>query len=189
MLCEAEGRVSGLSLRGAARVLALAYLLNPVTFAQGYAMPHLVAGDPAGTVANMAAHPHLFGAAILSYFFSALGDVAMAWGLYILLAPVNRALAVLGATLQWVYAAAWLAAISQLGVLYRLVDVPDYGGQIKVADMPAQAAQLLAGYRSGWGLALVLFGLHLVVTGWLIARSTYLPRWIGWLLLRAGGRG
>ena len=36
------------------------------------------------------------------------------------------------------------------------------------------------------GLSLVFFGLHLVVTGWLIARSTYLPRWIGWLLFVAG---
>ena len=49
-----------------------------------------------------------------------------------------------------------------------------------------QIAELLGAYRSGWGLTLILFGLHLVVTGWLIARSSYLPRWLGWLLFVDG---
>jgi Domain of unknown function (DUF4386) len=35
-------------------------------------------------------------------------------------------------------------------------------------------------------MGLIFFGLQLVVTGWLIARSTYLPRWLGWLLFVDG---
>ena len=180
---EVKGIVS---LRIAALVAGLAYLLNPVTFAEAYAMPRLVASDPVWTIANLTAHPHLFSAAIVSYVVSALGDVVIAWALYVLLAPVDRALAVLGSLLQLVYAAVWLAAISNLGLLYRLISVPDYARHIGAAELPLQAVELLGRYRSGWGLGLVLFGLHLVITGWLFARSTYLPRWLGWLLFIDG---
>jgi len=88
--------ISGISLREAAVIAGLAYLLNPVTFAEYNAMPRLVVSSGAQTVANIAAHPHLFSAVVLCYFFSLLGDVAIAWALYVLLAPVNRALSLLG---------------------------------------------------------------------------------------------
>jgi predicted membrane protein len=87
--------VNGLSLRKAALVTGVAYLLNPVLFAEAYAMPHLVASEAAQTVGNMAMHPHLFSAAVLSYFVGALMDLVIAWSLYVLLTPVNRALALL----------------------------------------------------------------------------------------------
>ena len=172
--------------QAAALVAGFTYLLNPVTFAEGYAMPRLIAAEPAQTVANLSAHPHLFVAAVLSYFVSALGDLVMAWALYTLLLPVNRALASLASLLQIVYAAMWLAAISNLGLIYRLIAIPDYARHLSAAELPVRVAELLGLYRSGWGLSLVLFGLHLVLTGWLIARSSYLPRWLGWLLFVDG---
>lgn len=177
---------NSMSLRSAALVAGLAYLLNPVTFAEVYAMPRLMASEPAQRITNLEAHPHLFGAAIIAYAISALGDVVTAWALYHLLAPVHRALAILGSLLQLAYAAVWLSAIANLGLLYRLVDIPDYAQHTKAAELSFQAVGLLGSYRSGWGLGLILFGLHLVVTGWLIARSTYLPRWLGWLLFVDG---
>ncbi len=176
----------GLSLKQAALVAGFTYLLNPVTFAEAYVMPRLISAAPAETVKNLTAHPHLFSAAVLSYVASAIGDVVMAWALYALLRPINRALAMLGSLLQLVYAAAWLAAIANLGLIYRLVAVPDYSRHTSAAGLPLQIAELLGAYRSGWGLSLILFGLHLVVTGWLIARSSYLPRWLGWLLFVDG---
>ena len=184
--CNDENRTSGLSLRQAALVAGLTYLLNPVTFAEAYVMPRLISVDPAETLRNLTAHPHLFSAAVLSYLISAVGDVVMAWALYLLLQPINRALAVLGSVLQLVYAAAWLAALSNLGLIYRLVAVPAYARHTSAVGLSLQIAELLGAYYSGWGLSLVLFGLHLVVTGWLIARSSYLPQWIGWLLFLAG---
>ena len=179
-------RVSGLSLRQAAMITGITYLLNPVTFAEAYAMPHLVVPDAAQTMANMAAHPHLFSAAVLSYFFSLLGDVVFAWSLYVLLAPVNRALSLLASFLQLVYAAVSLAAVSGLGLLYRLLVIPEYSKHVNASELPVRGMLLLGGFRSGWGLGLILFGLHLVLVGWLIARSTYLPKWLGWLLFLDG---
>lgn len=87
--------MSGLTLRQAALITGITYLLNPVTFAEGYAMPRLMVADASQTVINIVAHPHLFLSSVLSYFFSLLGDIVCAWTLYVLLAPVNRALSLL----------------------------------------------------------------------------------------------
>jgi len=179
-------RVGGLTLRQAALIAGFTYLLNPVTFAEAYAMPHLVVSDAGQTVANIAAHPHLFSAAVLSYFFSLLGDVIFAWSLYVLLAPVNRALSLLAAWLQLSYAAVSIAAVSNLGLLYRLLVIPSYSGKMIAGTLPVQGILLLGAFRSGWGFGLILFGLHLVVLGWLMARSSYLPKWLGWLLFIDG---
>ena len=179
-------RVSGLSLRQAAFITGITYLLNPVPFAEFYAMPHLSGSSGAQSVSNIAAHPHLFSAAVLSYFISLLGDVVIAWALYVLLAPVNRALSLLGSWLQLTYAAMSLAGVSNLGLLYRLVTLPEYRERVTAGALPDQAVLLVGAFRSGWNSALILFGLHLVIIGFLIARSTYLPRWLGWLLVADG---
>lgn len=183
---ETVSHTHKVSLRTAALITGVAYLLNPVLFAEAYAMPHLVASDSAQTVANMAMHPHLFSSAILCYFGGALMDLVIAWSLYLLLAPVHRAIALLGSLLQVGFAVVWLAALSNLGLLYRLVCIPAYSRQISAAELPVRAVELVGGFRSGWGLGLILFGLHLAVTGWLLARSSYLPRWMGWLLFADG---
>ena len=40
--CSDESRISGLSLRQAALVAGITYLLNPVTFSEAYVMPRLI---------------------------------------------------------------------------------------------------------------------------------------------------
>lgn len=92
----------------------------------------------------------------------------------------------LGSLLLLVYAAVWLAAISNLGLMYRLIAVPAYSRHTSAAGLPSKIAELLGACHSGWGLSVILLGLHLVVTGWLIARSSYLPRWLGHLLFVDG---
>lgn len=178
--------LSGISLRQAAVIAGVAYLLNPVPFAEFYAMPHLVTPNGTETVANIAAHPQLFSAAVLAYAVSLLEDVVTAWALYVLLAPVNRALSLLASWLQLTYAAMSLAAVSNLGLLYRLVVLPEYHERVTTAALPDQAELLVGAFRSGWYLGLILFGFHLVLVGLLMARSSYLPRWLGWLLVLDG---
>ena len=55
---------------------------------------------------------------------------------------------------------------SNLGLFYKLVNIPDYARHVSAAELPSQAVILLGSFRSCWGLGLILFGLHLVVTEW-----------------------
>lgn len=84
------------------------------------------------------------------------------------------------------YAAVLLAAVANLRLLYRLLVIPGHSGHVSAGDLPGQGVLPLGAFRSGWGLGLILFGLHLVLLGWLMARSSYLPRWLGWLLFVDG---
>ena len=88
-------------MRQAALIAGFAYLLNPVTYAE-YVYPKLViTGNAEQTVRNISTHGGLFLAALFCYLVSFIGDVVIAWALYVLLAPVNRALSLLTAWFQF----------------------------------------------------------------------------------------
>jgi len=157
-----------------------------VTFAEYYVMPRLVAASPARTLANLQAHTLLYGGAVLAYFGQLLGDIVMAWALYVLLLPVNRAVSLLASWLQLVYAAMSLSAVENLALAHRLLFVRDYAGLFPPDALAAQVRMQIGGFRAGWSLGLVIFGMHLIVTGILFARSSYLPRWLGWVLIADG---
>jgi hypothetical protein len=120
-----SNRYEGITLRQAALVAGVAYLLNPVSYAEFSIYPKLVAAnDAAQTVQNISAHLGLFAAAILCYIISFIGDVVTAWALYVLLAPVNRMLSLLAAWCQLVYAGGALCSVFSLLNVYHLLINP-----------------------------------------------------------------
>jgi len=179
-------RNQGMTLRRAALVVGLTYLLNPVTYAE-YVYPKLVIpGDIERTAQNLSVHGGLFLAAVFCYFISFIGDVVLAWALYVLLAPVNRSLSLLAAWFQLVYAAIALFGTLNLVTAFRLLSTPEYLTAFGTAQLHAQALLLLNSFRYDWSMGLVLFGIHLVLLGYLICRSSYIPRIIGALLVIDG---
>src|SRR5690348_4925262 len=120
---DTADRIAGLSLRQAAVVAGIAYLLMPVTFAEFYAFPKLlVAGDIGQTVQNISAHGTLFFVAILCHFITLTLDIVIAWALYVLLAPVNRALSLLTAWFRLVYTVIALSGLMNLVTVWRLLN-------------------------------------------------------------------
>ncbi len=111
-------RGEGLTLRQAALIAGFAYLLGPVTYAEFSIYPKLViAGNIEQTVLNLAAHRELFAVAILCYLIEFIEDIVIAWALYVLLVPVNRALSLVTAWFRLMY-----TAIAFFGLL-KLVTV------------------------------------------------------------------
>src|SRR5215469_1886675 len=120
-------RIAGLNLRQAAMTAGIAYFLMPVSFAYLYVFPKMiVAGDAAQTVHNISAHRELFFVGVLCHFVTAILDVIIAWALYVLLAPVNRALALFAAWLRIAYAAVYLAGVDKLLAVLHVVGTQDY---------------------------------------------------------------
>jgi hypothetical protein len=176
-----------MTLRQAALVAGFAYLLNPVSYAEFSIYPKLIiTGDTEQTAHNIVAHADLFLVAILCYLLSFIGDVVIAWSLYVLLAPVNRSLSLLMAWFQLVYAAIALAGIVNLVAVYQLLTNPDYLTAFGSGPLRAQVLLSLHSFRYTWQMALVLFGIHLVLLGYLIFRSGYIPRILGILLIING---
>lgn len=174
-------------MRQAALVAGFAYVLNPVSYAEFTIYPKLViAGNIEQTAENIAAHGDLFLVAILCYFLSFVGDVVIAWSLYILLAPVNRSLSLLMAWFQLVYASIALVGVVNLSAVYHLLTTPEYLTVFGPGPLHAQVSLLLHSFRYTWQMSLALFGVHLVLLGYLIYRSGYIPRILGILLVING---
>ena len=178
---------NGLTLRQAALIAGFGYLLSPVTTAEFSIMPKLVIpGKIEQTVQNIGAHHGLFAVAIFCYLITFLEDIVIAWALFYLLVPVNRSLSLLTAWFRLVYTAVVLFALLNLVTVYRLVDTPDYLPAFGSQQFHAQVRLLLNSFRYDWSMSLVIFGIHLVLLGYLIYRSGYIPRVIGILLIVDG---
>lgn len=104
-------------------------------------------------------------------------DAILAWSLYVLVRPVDKDLALLQGWLRLTYAAIFAVALSNLSSITNLL--PVQGSALQIAS-------LMHNFINGWNLGLAIFGLHLVVLGYLIAQSSYIPKWIGYLVVLAG---
>ena len=183
MTTDTTHPIAGLSLRQAALTAGIAYLLMPVTFAEFYVFPKvLVSGDIAQTVQNIATHRELFFTGILCHFVTLILDIIIAWALYVLFVPVNRALSLLTAWLRLVYAAIALSGLMNLVAAWRLVNTPYLQSLFGDAPLHAQVQLLLNSFRYDFSMALVIFGMQLVLLGYLIWRSRYIPKVLGALL-------
>ena len=87
--------------------------------------------------------------------------------------------------MRLVYAGAFMVAIAQLpGVLRLLTD--DNRAMFSDGQINAQASLGLAAFTDIWSVSQFLFGLHLLIEGYLSYRSSYVPRVLGALLAIAG---
>ena len=180
-------RGEGLTLRQAALIAGFGYLLGPVTYAEFSIYPKLVIPtNIEQTVQNIAAHHGLFAAAILCYLVEFIEDIVIAWALYILLVPVNRAMSLLTAWFRLMYTAIAFFGMLKLVTVFHLVNTPDYLAAFGASPLHAEVKLLLGTFRDDWSIGLVLFGIHLVLLGYLIYRSGYIPRFLGILLVIDG---
>jgi Domain of unknown function (DUF4386) len=180
-------RHAGITLRQAALIAGFGYLLSPVSYAEFTLYPRLVIpGNIDQTVQNIAAHGATFVTIILCYLITFLEDVVIAWALYVLLAPVNRALSLLTAWFRLIYAAVAIFGLLNLVTVYRLLNTPEYRRVFGVGPLHAQIDLLLHSFRYDWSVSLIIFAIHLVLLGYLIYRSGYIPKIIGALLVIDG---
>lgn len=173
----------GITLRQAALIAGLAYLLDPVSYAEFTLYPKLVIpGHIDQTVANITTHGGAFVAMMLCYFLNFIEDIVVAWALYVLLAPVNRAISLLAAWLRMIYAALALVATLNLVTVYRMLTTPEYSTVFGANALHAQVDLLLHSFRYGYAFVLIIFGLHLCLLGYLVFRSGY----TGWISKAVG---
>lgn len=179
-------RREGVTLRQAAVIAGLCYLM-PVSYAEFAIWPKLIVhGQIAQTVQNISLHPRLFAIGILCNLFTLVEDVVIAWAFYILLAPVNRSLSLLTAWFRLVYTVIALFAVLNLVTVFHMLTMPGYAGLVAPAQLDAQVFLLLRSFRTDWSFSLILFGIHLALLGWLIYQSGYIPRILGGLVALDG---
>lgn len=166
-----------------AGLLVLAVLAG---FANFVAVEGLVTrGDAARTAADIAASESLFRFGIAAMLLAVALDVAVAWGLYRVFRSVNASVSMVSAWFRLAYSAVFTVSIAHLASAMRLID------DASASPLPTEHVQALAlmeieAFDDIWQAGLVLFGIHLLVEGYLVARSRIAPRLLGPLVALAG---
>ena|SRR5579859_6298922 len=142
----------------------------------------VVAGNAATTAANILAHEPLFWLGFASSLIAVAFHLAWAFLFYDLFKPVNRSVSVLATFVILVGCA--MQALTSLLYLAPLLILQ--GGSAFSAFTPHQVQDLALVFLTlnaqAFDIYLVFFGLWCVLIGYLIFRSTFLPRILGVLL-------
>jgi hypothetical protein len=181
--------LAGTSPRGKARIAGLFYLLNILTgvLAQGFISERLiVSGDAAATATNLLTHESLFRLGFAVYLIEMACQVVVTILFYELLKPVGRSVSLLAAGLSLVGIA--IKTVSRLFYLapLLLLSGASYLSVFNAEQLQALALFLLKVNEEGAAIGLIFFGFYAVLKGYLILRSTFLPRLLGVLAILAG---
>ncbi len=182
-------RIAETSPRFKARMAGVCQLLEALTagFGEVIVLGRLVvAGNAAATAANILGHERLFWLGFASSLIGVAFHIAWALLLYELLKPVNKSVSLLAAFVILVG-----CAIQALTSLFYLAPLLVLQGGSSVSAFTAEQLQALALVflrlnDYAFDIYLVFFGLWCVLTGYLIFRSTFLPRVLGVLLAISG---
>jgi hypothetical protein len=183
------GRIADMSPRSLARITGVFYLLTILTgiFAQGYVSGSLVVdGDAAATATNILAHRDLFQLGFAVYLIEMACNVAITAFFYELLKPAGKTVSLLAAFLSLAG-----CAIKTFSRVFFIAPLFVPGGAHYLSVFSAEQLQALALLflkvnDQGAAIALVFFGFYALLTGYLVIKSTFLPRILGVLGILGG---
>lgn len=171
-----------------ARLAGFLYLIVIVggVFAEIFVRQRLmVTGNAAATARNILSHPHLLRLGFVAELVPLLCNVVLALLFYELFKIVSRRVALLVVFFTLVGSAIeGVALIDHLAPLLLLEHGQALG--IDPVLLQAQAYVALNLQSIGFAIALTFFGCYCLAIGYLIYRSTFLPRIIGILLAIEG---
>ena len=172
-----------------ARIAVVLYLLEGTGAVFGQFFVHgrfVVAGDAAATATNILANEPLFLLGFASALIAVAFHLAYTVIFYNLFRPVSRSFSFLAASVSLV-----ACALQAFSSLFQLAPVFVLGGDhslrvFTVKQLQALALLLLNVNHQAFNIYLVFFAFWLLLIGYLIFRSTFMPRMIGVLLALAG---
>ena len=179
-------RIAGVSPRFQARMAGVIALITTTAGFAAIVSGSLVVSDDAGATAhNILAHELLFRLAVAGDVIATL-YVAYTLLLYNLFRPVNRSLSLLAAFFSLVG-----SGVGTLNTAFELAPLIVLGstrslGAFNVEQLQALALMFLKLHAQVYNIGLVLFGTYNLLIGYLIFRSTFLPRILGVLLAISG---
>jgi hypothetical protein len=172
-----------------ARIAGALYVVSLV--AGGFGETHVpqslrIAGDLAGTAHKMAVSVGMFRASFAAYLLEASCDLTLTVLLYALLRPVSRTVSLLAACFGLFSTAVFAAG----EIFYFTAALPVVDADVaRVIPPDVQATMTylsLTIYGYVFGIFAAFYGIATVLRGYLVFRSSYLPRALGVILILGG---
>ena len=171
-----------------ARTIGVVYLLYFLTAFFGLFLTKgvVVPGDAAATATSILAHEDLYRSGFAVGLIANAIYISVTVLFYSLFEPVNRSMSLLAAFFSLVGCSIQICAgVLQLAPLVILGD-SQLLSAFKVEQLQVAALLCLKLYSQAFSIALILFALYDLLVGYLIFKSTFLPRILGVLLVLAG---
>jgi hypothetical protein len=174
------------SIKTTARIAGFLYLLQiPLgVFGIVYVPKLLVLPENmSATVSNILANEFLFRSSIVSAILCALITVATAVFIYKVLKPVNKAYAKMIVIFTLIVAPiSMLNELNNVAILLLLKN-PEITTMFSTGQVQSMVSLLLDLHKYGIQIVGIFFGLWLLPMGYLVIKSNYIPKIIGYLLI------
>lgn len=176
-----------ISNRKAAVIAGITLLIMAIcaAYAVGFVNSTLIIkGDADATLNNLLTSITIFRSGIFSWLIILLSDIVVAWALYIFLKPVDKSLSLLSAILRLTYCA--ILAIAILNLIYVMLISDGISMPALQADLlKAHLTLYLNAFNAIWSFGLIIFGFHLLIVSYLVIKSVFIPKILGFLILIA----
>jgi hypothetical protein len=178
-------RIGEAPRRTVARIAGILYLLDILTSLLGDSLvgrAHVVPGDAAATAASIIAHAPLLRLGVAANLFATACYAAVTVLFYALFKVVNKSLARLVMVTSLTALAIWTSG--SLSELAATLVLP--GGDASGPRAEQQGLMLLEWNAHASDIGLAVFGAYCLLIGYLIVKSTFLPRVLGTLMVFGG---
>ena len=158
--------ITNLSTSKAAMTVGIAFITSIlfVTLVDDFLLANFVVpGDTEVLVRDIEANKKMFGFAVIGYLLVLALDSIIGIALYVVLKPANKHLAWYTAALRLLYAG--LLTTGLFALVFQIIDI--------------------YGYESIKLLGYIFFAIHILVVGYSVFKSGYIPKSLGILLILA----
>jgi hypothetical protein len=169
-----------------ARITGGFYLAYIVASVLASALGHIGPGDAPPVYQAIVTNGGSFRLGLVIALISGFLFLMAAWGLYVLLRPVNKHLALLFLLLNAVGVAIQGASFLWLVSAMLQGDAASHMQAYSAAQLEGLAYLSINVYKAGWVTAQLFFGMWLFPLGYLVYKSKSLPRFLGILLMLDG---
>ncbi|RDY69067.1 DUF4386 domain-containing protein [Halobacillus trueperi] len=148
-------------------------------FSYGYAHSSLVVyEDAAKTHDLLQSSLSLFHLEIVGWVVIIITDLIVSWAFYKVLKPIHSSYALLAGVLRLFYTIILTTAVFRLWMVSQVI-------QSDSGAAPQVMANILS-FEKIWSMGLIVFGVHLIMVGFLALKADFIPKWISILLMIAG---
>lgn len=147
----------------------------------------VVAGDAAATAANIAANEATFRLGTVgNELIILLSEMVLAVVLYVLLKPVNKTLSLIAAVSRLAMTTIHGLNLLNYYFVFQLLTGADFATAFSPEQVNALVTLFLNAHSIGFTIGIAFLVPHVLILGYLIVRSGYFPKVLGFLFIAAG---
>jgi hypothetical protein len=133
------------------------------------------------TILNFKENINIVQIGIISFFFIIICDMIVSWSIHIILSKFNKSLSLMAAWFRIIYTSLLSVSIFFLYMVYKLIIFEN-----SIENKKDFIFIFIELFENGWSIGFLLFGIHLILIGYLFLKSNYIPNLISLIIIFAG---